>query len=721
MSFKEIQNIKIEYRTLSDDVVESFYIPCLSKAKRYNRAVGFFSSSILVQISKGLCAFAKNKGKMKLLISPKLEEKDYLAIEEGYKFDYESYLKDKFFEDFNDSPNIEEMDRYALLSYLISNKILDVRVAVLEKNFDNAMYHEKMGIMVDEEDNKIAFSGSANETYNGFNLNYEAIDVFCSWKSQDSEIRTFTKETNFDKLWNGTEKGIITLKFSEVIESKLLKYRRSDKERILNLDIEYLEKLRKNKKKKNEPFIDNNINLHYYQEEAILEWQKRNYRGIYDMATGTGKTFTGAASICKLFEDKKRLLAVIVCPYIHLVDQWYNELQLFNIDAVKCYGNKNKYQKDLDRRLMRFKQKRSNFVCILITNKSFMIDNFQSLIQEYLEDCLLLVDEAHNFGADKLSNTLNVDYPYRLALSATLERYGDSEGTEKLFDFFGEKCITYSLDRAIIEDKLTKYKYFPILVNLTDDELDEYIDLSIQISKYSYVFNKEKKKIPDKVKKLLLRRARKIAGAQNKIPALLGVINKYKNDNNLLIYCGAVKYGEDGYDSAIDEKKQIQVVIEELKEKLGMITVKFTSEETTEEREDIISSFKNQEIQGLVAIKCLDEGMNIPAIKTAFILASSTNPKEYIQRRGRVLRKSPGKKYSEIYDFITISRPIEELIKLSYDDKKYEVSLALKELDRVKDFARLSLNPSDSNEIIDKIKQAYDLDIITVRGVEDYE
>lgn len=152
-----------------------------------------------------------------------------------------------------------------------------------------------------------------------------------------------------------------------------------------------------------------------------------------------------------------------------------------------------------------------------------------------------------------------------------------------------------------------------------------------------------------------------------------------------------------------------------------MFTVKFTSEETTEEREDIISSFKNQEIQGLVAIKCLDEGMNIPAIKTAFILASSTNPKEYIQRRGRVLRKSPGKKYSEIYDFITISRPIEELIKLSYEDKKYEVSLALKELDRVKDFARLSLNPSDSNEIIDKIKQAYDLDIITVRGVEDYE
>ena len=721
MNFKELQNIKMEYRTLSDDVIESFYIPCLSKAKKYNRAVGFFSSNVLIQISKGLCAFAKNNGKMKLLIAPKLEKEDYLAIEKGYKSDYELFLKDKFFNSFNDAPTFEEKDRYALLSYLVSSKILDIRVAVLKNNCDNAMYHEKMGIMVDEDDNKIAFSGSANETFNGFNLNYEAIDVFCSWKSQDSEIRTFTKETTFDKLWNGTEKGILTLKFSEVIESKLFKYKTKDTEKILNLDNEYLEKIKKSKKRKNEPYIGNDIKLHYYQEEAILEWQKKNYRGIYDMATGTGKTFTGAASICKLFEDKKRLLAIIVCPYIHLVDQWCNELKLFNIDAVKCYGNKLKYQKDLDRKLIKFKQRRADFVCMIITNKSFMLDNFQSMLKEYLDDCLLLVDEAHNFGADKLSDTLNIDYPYRLALSATLERYEDVEGTKKLFNFFGEKCITYSLERAIIEDKLTKYKYFPILVNLTELELDEYIDLSVEISKYGYAFGKDKKNIPDKVKKLLLRRARKVAGARNKIPALVDAIKKYKNDNNLLIYCGAVKYGEEGYETALDEKKQIQVVIETLKNELDMLTVKFTSEETTEEREDIITSFKNQDVQGLVAIKCLDEGMNIPAIKTAFILASSTNPKEYIQRRGRVLRKSPGKKYSEIYDFITISRPIEDLLKISYEDKKYEVSLALKELERVKDFARLSLNPSDSNEVIDAIKRAYSLDVITVRSNEYYE
>lgn len=721
MSFKELQNIKMEYRTLSDDVVDSFYIPCLKQASIYKRAVGFFSSSILLQISKGLCAMEANKAKIKLLISPKLDKNDYEAIVNGYNNQPQDFINNKFNELFEDVYNEESINRFALLSHLISIGLLDIRVVILKENNDRAMYHEKMGIMQDNDDNVIAFSGSANETENGYNLNYEAIDVYCSWKSEDAEQRAGLKDLAFNRLWNGTENGTIVLKFPEIIVNKLMVYQSKSTGDIFKLDEQFQEKLKKLKKVNHGPKVKDGIKLFDYQQLAIDTWESKNFKGIYDMATGTGKTFAGGGSICRLFEIKKRLFAVIVCPYVHLVEQWYEELKIFNIDAIKCYGNKNKYSTDLKRASIKFKQKRTNFVCILTTNKTFINDRIQDVIVENLEDTLLLVDEAHNFGADKISSYLTLDYPYRLALSATLERYGDEEGTNKLFNFFGEKCITYSLKRAIQEDKLTKYKYYPILVELDEDELGQYVELTKKIKQFKYKSDENMKRIPDALKKLLLRRARIIAGAKNKINKLIEIITPYKDMSNILVYCGAVKYGEDGYEDSLEEKKQIRLVIEKLKKELGMIVSKFTSEEDSEEREALKTAFKNEEIQALVAIKCLDEGMNIPAIKTAFILASSTNPKEYIQRRGRVLRKFPGKQYAEIYDFITISRPLDELNRLSKEDKELEISLANKELTRLIDFANLSDNPQHSNKIIDDIRKAYSIDIIGEGGVDSYE
>ncbi len=726
MSFKELRDIEIEYRSLSDNIVDSFYIPCLEKVRVYKRASGFFSSSILVQISKGLCSMAKRRAKMKLLISPRLDEKDYEAIQKGY--DLRELIANKFDKEYTDPTSIEDKDRFALLSYLISEGLLDIRVVVLEKNNDSAMYHEKMGIMIDYEDNTVAFAGSPNESYTGYNLNYESIDVFCSWKSPDAEMRCGKKEMAFNRLWDGTEKGTMVLKFPDIIKNKILAYKVEDKERIFKLDDNFREKFLLSKAKEQTPSTDA-INFHDYQKDAINEWKLQKYKGIFDMATGTGKTFTGAGAICKLYQDKKRVFAIVCCPYVHLVDQWVDELKIFNINAIKCYGRIN-YETNLDRALIKFKQRRISFVCVVTTNSTFMKSTMQEMIKKNLEETLLIVDEAHNFGADKTSSYLNLEYPYRLALSATLERYGDEKGTQKLYDFFGNKCITYTLEQAIREDKLTKYKYYPIIINLNEDELSEYIDLTNKIRKFRGSGGSSDD-LPDGLKRLLIKRARLIAGAQNKVTKLLSILKgetkpdgtykTYTKDNNILIYCGAVKYGQFGYeDEESDEKKQIQLVIEKLKKELGMVVSKFTSDEDAQQRESIKSAFKDEELQALVAIKCLDEGMNIPAIKTAFILASSTNPKEYIQRRGRVLRKYPGKEYAEIYDFITISRPLEDLKDLSNEHKSLEISLVEKELVRLLDFARLSLNPAYSNKIVDEIKDAYGINIIN-EGVNEYE
>lgn len=717
MSFKEISNIQLSYNSLSDEIVTDFYIPCLEKATVYKRAVGFFSSNILLQISKGLGAFADNGGKMRLLISPQLDKEDYDAIKNGY--DARQYVTDKLVASFKAETFFDQKeDRFEMLAYMISSCLLEIKVVFVEEHYDSAMFHRKVGIMEDSAGNKIAFSGSGNETFNGYNWNDEEIEVYCSWKSDESDMRCSTKEMSFDKVWNGISKGLITIPFPDLIKNQILKYKNDGKKDFVEIDNKLKELI---ELKKNQPKTPTNYKkidfLYDYQQKAISEWAKHDYRGIFDMATGTGKTFTAAGAICKLYEDKKRLITVVCCPFTHLVDQWCEELPYFGIEPIKCYG-KVDYEKKISRAFTKFKQKRSDFLCVVITNSSFKKESIQNLISENLKHTLLVVDEAHNFGAYQLSKTLELDYQYRLALSATLDRYGDEEGTSKLYGFFGEKCIEYSLQMAISERKLTPYKYYPIPVYLEEDEYDDYVKLSKQIAKYHSKITK--KELPEAVKRLLIKRARIIAGARNKVNALEESIKPYSKDCNMLVYCGAVKYGDSGYEDDEEERRQISVVLDMLNNKLHIYSSKFTADEDPDLRREIIKSFKQQNLQALVAIKCLDEGMNIPAIKTAFILASSTNPKEYIQRRGRVLRKFEGKDYAEIYDFITLPRPLDSVPTFGNDNLSIEKNLARKEMNRMIDFALLAKNPTDSNEFIYKIREVYNMDII-MDDEEDYE
>ncbi len=714
MSFKDIKNIQISYNTLLDEVVLNFYIPCLEQARVYKRAVGYFSSNVLLQISKGLGAFADHGGKMKLLVSPKLEPKDYEAIKKGY--DARQYITEKIISEFNFDVEFDQKDaRFNMLAYMVASKMLEIKIVFLEKNNETAMFHRKVGIMEDEVGNKVAFSGSGNETYNGLSLNDEDFEVYCSWKTDENDQRCAIKDYEFDMIWDGNSKGLITIPFPEIIKNKLLTYKHENQSNFTQIDLNFKRFIEEKKNQPKEPKIED-IKLRDYQENAIEEWKKRNYHGIFDMATGTGKTYTGAAAICKLYQEKKRLVVIICCPFQHLVDQWCDELSSnFNMEPIQCYGT-SKYAIRLKRALTKFKQKRINFVCAVITNASFQKETIQDLIDMNLSSTLLLVDEAHNFGADGISQTLTKNYPYRLALSATLDRYGDPIGTAKLYDFFGEKCIEYSLAQAIREGKLTTYNYYPILVYLTEEEYDEYISLSKKIAK----FHSKKDEICEAAKRLLIKRARLIGSAKNKISALEQAILPYQKEHNMLVYCGAVKYGEYGYSSNDEEEKQIESVLNLLNNKLHIYSTKFTSDENADMRRDIKKSFEQKEIQALVAVKCLDEGMNIPAIKTAFILASSTNPKEYIQRRGRVLRTDKDKKYAEIYDFITLPRLVNSTPLYNNPNLNIEKNLVRREMNRMIDFANLSRNPSDSNEIINIIKEAYQMDIIT-EGEDLYE
>ena len=322
---------------------------------------------------------------------------------------------------------------------------------------------------------------------------------------------------------------------------------------------------------------------------------------------------------------------------------------------------------------------------------------------------MLVADEAHNLGATRILSCLTDAFFYRLALSATITRHYDAEGTRKLFEYFGEKCIEYTLERAIKEEKLTPYKYYPVIVTLTDDERDDYERLTFEMGKCLITRN-GKKVLSEKGKRLAIERARVVAGAQDKISALEREIRPYVHDNHILVYCGTCKLllGEDDVDVVDDdERRQVSVVSSLLGNRLNMTCSHFTSRENADERVDLKRRFADGEIQALIAIKCLDEGVNIPAIRMAFILASTTNPMEYIQRRGRVLRLAPGKKYAEIFDFITLPYALNKTSGLTAKQLGNLLTLVKNELKRAEDFASLALNAGMALVTIGEIKDAY--------------
>ena len=699
-------HIEKEYRNLKCDVISEFYIPVLSTAVKYKRAVGFFNSAALYEIAIGLKNLASNKGKFELIVSPRLTDEDIKSIQLGYEKRQE-IIEAALLRDFHEPKNKVEISKLNLLANLIADNILDIKVAFKLDAHSAGIFHEKMGIVIDSEGNKLAFTGSMNETYSGLLQNYESIDVFCSWRNEDEE-RVAIKEYAFDNLWDNLDTAMEVIPFPQIAIDKLNKYKVKNNEALFeSQDIDV-------KPDQTSEFfrIPESIELHDYQIKAIDTWMNKGCRGIFDMATGTGKTYTALGALARLSEKLGNHLAVvIVCPYQHLVEQWVEDICAFGVKPLICYSRYN-WKKTLARMISDYSLGITDNFCVITTNATFVTPAMQNELAKMNGDFCLVVDEAHNFGSKKQIACMSEKFNFRLALSATIVRHHDEYGTQRLFDYFGDKCIEYTLKEAITAGKLTPYYYYPVLVSFNEEELHEYVEITDKVAK---ILKKvpHGDDLPQSAERLLIKRARIIAGAQEKVVKLKEVITPYQNANHLLVYCGATRVeslylNETAIDS--DDQRQIDEATSLLGNVLGMRVTQFTAAEDSKQRELIKEQFSKGEIQALVAIKCLDEGMNIPGIETAFILASSTNPKEYIQRRGRVLRRAPGKQYAKIYDFITLPRPLDEY---SFQSSiQAELSLVKREVERMRDFQELSENPSDVTEIIRAITEKYNLYLI---------
>ena len=674
------QDLEIQRSYISqgaNNIANSFLVPVLKYTKVYLRSVGFFSSDVLVPIMDGIVALSRRGGTIKLIASPQLSREDIEAISLGYS------RRDEILRGIFDKEFVPEMERVddsnlQLLSTLIARGILDIRIAITNGIGE---YHDKLGVLQDAEGNKIAFFGSSNSSLNGYQNNYEKIRVARSWI--DGESETVGDELReFESLWNGNNPFVNVIEYKESARNNLLKIIERRREA-------------KTHNTENAP-----IKLRDYQEQAIKAWVENHYRGFYVMATGTGKTWTAIYSAKKLLEEKP--VTVVICaPYKHLVKQWAEDVNVAFPDAktILVSSENPNWQQQINQAIIRKRYTPSTQIIIITTIASFNMQRFTDTIGKDISEKLLIVDEAHRFT--NRPESLLETYKYLLGLSATPFSGSSAEKGRVLMSFFGGQVFSLPIEEALERGYLVPYYYQPVFVHATEDEEQRFQSFTHRILS---CFNKAGQCInPDLLVKSLRNRLRVISMAEEKQSRIDEMINRIENPDHFVVYCG------DGRLFDNDSGEEIRH-IQSIKKVLFLHDIKasqFTATESMDERMVLVDAFNKGEIAALAAIRCLDEGINIPSIKSALILSSNDDYREFVQRRGRILRTYKGKSSATIYDVIVL--PSQET-----------PGMAKIELRRFHEYARLALNWNELEPQLDDLLGSYSLNIDDV-DVFDYE
>lgn len=695
-------DLKRRYRSNEDNLASAFYVPCLSQSHLYSRAVGYFSSAALGLAALGLPAFLGNGGRMRLIASPELSALDIESMEAGYQKRQELLDAAVTGSLTYDSYPDPTRQRLGFLGWMIEKQLLDIKIAIVANQLGFGIYHEKVGIFEDRDGNRVAFHGSANESRGGLEANFESIIVFRSWVGEDRED-VDRIQMDFDALWSNETHGLEIHAFPEAAKDLL---RAMAPVEAPPPEVEVVRPPPPDPPPPANPRAPSDLELREYQRAAMAAWFSADGRGILEMATGTGKTMTALAIVERLFRAVdaagEGLFAVVICPYQHLVRQWEESARRFGLEPILCFRSRHYWQAPLAAALRDVKHGYASFHIAIATNATFGTPAFQTLIADMPSVSLVIADEAHNLGAESSREALPENARYRLGLSATPERWLDDEGTDALFDYFGPSVFKFGLEEALDTKALTPYYYRPVVVELDGAELDEYIDITQKLGRFLGPGDGISLEGPAKL--LLIKRARILANAGQKIPALWKAILPFKDTSHNLIYCGD---GTRQHDTGEAAERQLDAVLKLLGHDVGMRVHRYTAETALDDRDELRDRFAAGDLQGLVAIRCLDEGVDIPATERAFILASSTNPRQFIQRRGRVLRPSPGtgKTSAEIFDFLAVPPPD------SVDANAWQVErrLVQRELERVTLFADLAQNGPEATAALRDLRLRYDL------------
>jgi len=669
------------------DITNDFLIPALNESESYKRSVGYFSCNSLLHLSKGINGLVENDGKLQVITSPNLTEDDLELLDAAYDERLKQLTEIIARQIKNETINVK-LKTLDDIKTMIKHNILEIKI-VMRK--DLGLFHDKVGILSDSSNNKVCFVGSVNETFAGYTANYEKIRVFTNWSSEADHERIEDEENEFDQIWEGTHDSIETYDFPEALKWKVIK-KIDDNRHIILEDKESHE---------GPTYQEEPVTLRDYQKEAKEAWKVHGFNGFYEMATGTGKTWTALFSVKDLLEQDPTVTIIIVAPYKHLIEQWYTDVvKLYqDIDMVRVSSDFPGWEDKLRAKinLNRYSDSQKPLI-VLVTQSSFGLTRFRKLIKRVSTTKLLLVDEAHRFY--NLTKKKDLSFDYKLGLSAT-PHFNNREKTRELVDYFGGVVFKYTLEDALGKH-LVHYNYIPFYVHLTHEEEVRFKKVQGQIAS-SFRGGKLIKDV-DTLTKYLRRRNAILARAEEKEEKRLQFINRIQDHSHLIVYCGDGIVNVDGKEGGL---RYIDQVTRELHENDFRVH-KFTSTETLKERIEMIEDFTHEKIDVLAAIRCLDEGVNIPAIKSALILASNNDTREFIQRRGRILRKFEGKDIANIYDVIVLP-----------NDSNYK-AVAQYELKRYYEYARLAQNQADLMNKLDELMFQYDLDMEDLH-VEEYD
>lgn len=747
------------YKSRSKYEPVGFFSECLCSAKRFDLMLGFFSTTAINVLADGFAAFLYGGGKMRFIINDILNQEDKQAIANG---ENQSFLPEFDLSDLENLKNTlseRSIHFFECISYLIRCNRFEIKI--ISPKDGSGISHTKTGLFFDGL-NYVGFDGSCNFSRTALIENIESLTVSCDWDGDIESAKIQEIKDDFENVFSENDQNFnyisaenvktnITKNFSSKNIDELL----ADELRIIDKDfsskslpqtivsalkktrtkiqslIDTIKQSRQPKPKKTEPADHETPRFPYpsgprdYQKTAFENWKRNNQKGLFAMATGTGKTITSLNCLLEIYNRLGYYKAIILVPTITLVEQWEKECKKFWFgNIIKVCSKYPDWRSDISRlKTMDLLDKQSQRSYIIISTYASFVrsDVFRELNSFSASKLLLIADEAHNIGGGLMLQRLSdIKYSRRIGLSATPERQYNSESNQKVLDFFGCKdgyTFEYSMREAIQNGALCRYYYYPHIVKLTQEEMSDYVEVTHKIVKMMGRTDAQSQEI---LTTLMLKRKRIIHKASNKKKMFESIIQQaFAKRGNLKYTLVYVPEGNkpDTDDADIfnstdifDDDEEAERMINEYTKIVSnidnhLVVRKFTSD--SKDREQMLKDFSTGKTDVLVSMKCLDEGVDVPRSELAIFCASTGNPRQFIQRRGRVLRTHPDKRKAVIHDLIVIPDDY------SADNEHFQLekSIVSSELRRVRDFALLSENLADTETELDEVIAKYNLSI----------
>lgn len=666
------------YSRLENDIASEFYMPCMENAIRYDRISGYFSSTVYIIAWSALKTFIDNGGRIRVLCSPYISDDDAKAITEGLNARTNRILKEALISELNNMLKQDDLSTPSrLLACLIADGTIEIQI-VIAQNASNPdvvkLFHDKAGVFFDAEGNMVGFRGSFNETFKGLSDdgNVESVDVFQSWDGGKELERVAKIKECFGRLWGGGYDNIEIYSLPEEVRQYIKEETSGYNWRDL---LDEIKVTKRTSEKWNPTPTTRVIRLRRHQINALNSWEANGFKGIYQGCTGCGKTIIAISAIRQQLLAGKSVLVIV--PSKILLYHWKKEIERIlkdlDIRFLLCGDGNNKWKSEGKLYLWTSHSQKRLKVTIAMMDTAVHQEFISKIAQG--DHLFVVIDEVHRMGSPNRRCFFSVNAGNRLGLSATPKRYGDPDGTQAIVEYFGKILSPpYTLENALNDKVLTPYFYHPASIKLTPDEQSEWDKISKEISRWlamSKDRDKDRTETDGFLQMRRIQRARIIKKAQNKLAKAIEIIKgNYEEGQKWLVYC--------------EDQAQLMAV-NQILQQAGFDSYAYYAE-MPGSRDDTLDYFKrNGGI--LVSIKCLDEGVDIPATTHALILASSQNPREFIQRRGRVLRMADRKYFSHLYDVIVVPD-----MDSTVNDRSMQIVLS--ELSRAIEFGRTAENPA---------------------------